>query len=269
MGTGNEATVVFDTFRDAGLFLFLCDRVMGVEELAGRLVSWIQEKVHESGCQGVVLGLSGGLDSAVVAALCKQAFPENSLGLIMPCHSNPRDAADAELVARSLALPTKTVVLDGVYNALVEALRGSPYVPGERSLALANIKPRLRMTALYYWANQLNYLVVGTGNKSEVTVGYFTKYGDGGVDILPLANLVKAQVRELARHLNIPETIINKPPSAGLWEGQTDEGEMGLTYAVLDRYLLTGEAPPAAAKRIDELIARSRHKRQLPATPPF
>lgn len=242
---------------------------MTVKEMADKLVAWIREKVKEGGCQGVVLGLSGGLDSAVVAALCKRAFPENSLGLIMPCHSDPQDASDAELVARRLALPTKTVVLDRVYDALIQALRGSPYVPGERSLALANIKPRLRMTVLYYWANELNYLVVGTGNKSEVTIGYFTKYGDGGVDILPLAGLVKAQVRELARHLDIPEAIINKPPSAGLWQGQTDEDEMGLTYAVLDNYLLTGEAPPQAAKRIEELRARSRHKRQPPAIPPF
>ncbi|MGI9951883.1 NAD(+) synthase [Moorellaceae bacterium AZ2] len=240
-----------------------------MKELADKLVAWIQEKVQKSGCQGVVLGLSGGIDSAVVAALCKRAFPENSLGLIMPCYSNPRDAEDAELVARTLSLPTKTIVLDAVYDALVEALTGSPYIPQERSLALANIKPRLRMTALYYWANKLNYLVVGTGNKSELAVGYFTKYGDGGVDILPLANLVKTQVRELALYLHIPESIINKPPSAGLWEGQTDEGEMGLTYAVLDHYLLTGEAPPAVAERINHLMAGSQHKRQLPAVPPF
>ncbi|SMB98252.1 NH(3)-dependent NAD(+) synthetase [Thermanaeromonas toyohensis ToBE] len=240
-----------------------------MEELAQKLVSWIQEKVKEGGCRGVVFGLSGGVDSATVAALCHRAFPKACLGLIMPCHSHPRDAEDARRVAEIFSIPVKTVLLDPVYDTLVEALTGHPYDPEKRSLALANLKPRLRMTVLYYWANELNYLVVGTGNRSELAVGYFTKYGDGGVDILPLGNLVKTQVRELASYLGVPKEIINKPPSAGLWEGQTDEGEMGLTYAELDHYLLTGEAPPKVAERIKALATGSEHKRRLPAIPPF
>ena len=136
-------------------------------------------------------------------------------------------------------------------------------------MAEANLKPRIRMATLYYFANQLHYLVVGSGNKCELAVGYFAKYGDGGVDILPLGNLVKSQVRELAHYLGIPEEVVDKPPSAGLWEGQTDEQEMGLTYEELDRYFTTGEATEEVRKRIEEKIALNAHKRVMPPIPPF
>lgn len=238
-------------------------------KMAADLVAWLQAEVQRAGAQGAVVGLSGGIDSAVVAALCRQAFPDNCLGVIMPCHSDPGDAEDARLVARHLDLPVVEVVLDDVYDQLVLLLTGKPYAAERRSLALANLKPRLRMLTLYFYANERNYLVIGTGNRSELAVGYFTKYGDGGVDLLPLANLVKTQVRELARHLRLPERIIAKAPSAGLWAGQTDEGEMGLSYAVLDHYLLTGEAPPAAKEKIEAMAACSAHKRRLPLVPPF
>ncbi|QGP90907.1 NH(3)-dependent NAD(+) synthetase [Neomoorella glycerini] len=242
---------------------------MDAAKMVTELVAWLQEEVHKAGARGAVVGLSGGIDSAVVAALCRRAFPENCLGLILPCHSDPADAGDARLVARHLDLPVLEVVLDGVYDQLVLLLTGKPYAAGRRSLALANLKPRLRMMTLYFHANERNYLVIGTGNRSELAVGYFTKYGDGGVDLLPLANLVKSQVRELARYLRLPERIITKAPSAGLWAGQTDEGEMGLTYEVLDHYLLTGEAPPAAKEKIESMAACSAHKRRLPLVPPF
>jgi NAD+ synthase len=124
------------------------------------------------------------------------------------------------------------------------------------------------MLTLYYLANRLSYLVVGTGNRSEISVGYFTKYGDGAVDILPLGNLVKRRVRELAIHLGMPKEIIKKPPSAGLWVGQTDEGEMGITYEELDRYLLAGEAGDEVKRKVDAMIAASAHKRVMPAIPP-
>ncbi|MGB2782330.1 MAG: NAD(+) synthase, partial [Atribacterota bacterium] len=126
------------------------------------------------------------------------------------------------------------------------------------------------MTILYYFANKLNYLVVGTGNKNELTIGYFTKYGDGGVDILPLGNLLKSQVRELAEYLGIPKKIINKPPSAGLWEGQTDEEEMGISYDQLDKYLITGKLHNRVIeKKIQDKITKSAHKRTIPAKPLF
>jgi NAD+ synthase len=125
------------------------------------------------------------------------------------------------------------------------------------------------MTALYYFARTLNYLVLGTGNKSELSIGYFTKYGDGGVDLLPLGNLVKRQVVALARDLNIPPEIIERTPSAGLWSGQTDEDEIGFTYAELERYLNEGPGgvAPALAMRIERLVRASEHKRRLPPMP--
>jgi NAD+ synthase len=134
---------------------------------------------------------------------------------------------------------------------------------------LANVKPRLRMSALYYVANAMNCLVAGTGNRSELTIGYFTKYGDGGVDVLPIGHLLKSEVRALARALDVPASIIEKPPSAGLWLGQTDEEEMGFTYADLERYLTEGPeaVAPALAMRIERLIRASEHKRALPPTP--
>ncbi len=241
---------------------------MDLANMTADLVTWLQEEVKKAGSKGVVLGLSGGIDSAVVAALCRRAWPEHCLGLIMPCHSDPADTADAWMVARHLELPVVEISLDDIYDRLVLLLTGEPYA-GQRSLALANLKPRLRMLTLYFHANERHYLVVGTGNKSELAVGYFTKYGDGGVDLLPLGNLVKSQVRELARYLELPAKTITRAPSAGLWAGQTDEGEMGLAYEVLDRYILTGEAPPATRERIEAMAACSAHKRRMPLAPPF
>lgn len=236
--------------------------------LVNRLTEWLREQVAAAGAQGAVVGLSGGIDSAVVAGLAKRAFPDAVLGVIMPCHSLPRDAEHARLVAETFSVPVRHVALDAVYDALLASLKAAE--TGEpKALALANIKPRLRMVTLYYLATQHNYLVLGTGNKSELTVGYFTKYGDAGVDLLPLGNLVKEEVREVARHLGVPQEIILKAPSAGLWEGQTDEGEMGFSYAELDNYIRTGQGPLAVMARIKEMNRRSEHKRRLPPVPDF
>ena len=134
---------------------------------------------------------------------------------------------------------------------------------------VANVKPRLRMATLYFVANSLNYLVAGTGNRAELTIGYFTKYGDGGVDVLPIGDLLKSEVRALARELGVPQPILDKAPSAGLWLGQTDEEEMGFTYAELERYLTGGPdaVAPALALRLERMIRATDHKRTMAPTP--
>ncbi len=234
---------------------------------AGKLVSWIREQVASAGCKGVVFGMSGGLDSSVVAVLCHQAFPKDCLGVLMPCYSSPQDSAHAQLAASKFSIPTRTVVLDSALDALLGVLPPEGEVPGCSQRVKANLKVRLRMLTLYYFANQLGYMVVGSSNRSELATGYFTKYGDGGVDILPLGNLVKGQVRELARFLGIPQPIIDKPPSAGLWPGQIDEEELGLSYDELDRYLVTGQGSSDLRRRVEAKMRAGAHKRVLPPVP--
>ena len=187
----------------------------------------------------------------------------------MPCYSSPEDEEHALAVASKFAIPTKTVVLDSVFDTLLKVLPDDSVAPATSRLANANLKARLRMLTLYYFANQLKYMVVGSSNRSELAVGYFTKYGDGGVDIMPLGNLVKGQVRELASFLGIPQEIINKPPSAGLWQGQTDEGDLGFSYDELDRYLVTGQASDEVRERIESMMAAADHKRLPPPLPTF
>ncbi|MGE5629692.1 MAG: NAD(+) synthase [Caulobacteraceae bacterium] len=231
-----------------------------IDKTINEAVDWIRNTVNEAGAKGVVLGLSGGIDSAVVAALSKKAFPDSTLGILMPCHSNPVDSEHAMLVAEALKLDTKTIVLDDAFDNMKKVLGVKESDP---KLAVANIKPRLRMVTLYYFAGVHNYLVAGTGNRSELTIGYFTKYGDSGVDMLPIASFVKSEVRELAANLNIPEIIITKAPTAGLWENQTDENEMGMSYKELDNYILTGNASNEIKEKVDGMNARSEHKRMV------
>ena len=197
----------------------------------------------------------------------------------MPCRSDPGDEADAGLVADTFGLSTVRIDLEPAYEALLsETGAALEALPPElrpaaddaaRRVAHGNVRPRLRMTALYYIANSLAYLVAGTGNRSELTVGYFTKHGDGGVDLLPVGHLLKSQVRTLAQELGVPSVIVDKAPSAGLWAGQTDEVEMGFSYADLERYLTGGpeEVSPALALRLERRIRTTEHKRSLPPTP--
>jgi len=242
---------------------------MNLEQLAEKLVSWIRTEVTTAGCNGVAIGMSGGLDSSVAAVLAKRAFPENILGVLMPCYSIPEDREHALSVADKFSIPTRTVVLDNVFDALNEALPDDKTDPATSQLARANLKVRLRMLTLYYFANQLSYMVVGSSNKSELATGYFTKYGDGGVDIMPLGNLVKKQVRELAESLGVPQKIIDKPPSAGLWQGQTDEEDLGFSYEELDRFLLTGKASDKVRAQVESRIDANKHKCLRPPTPNF
>lgn len=247
------------------------------------IADWLRQRVNAAGARGIVVGLSGGIDSAVVVRLAQIAAPGQTVGVIMPCGSDPRDEADARLVAEGFGIPVLRVDLAAPYEALVTAIQdamaalpvdlavpaaGADSDPRAR-MPLANVKPRLRMTTLYYLANTLNYLVAGTGNRAELTVGYFTKYGDGGVDVLPIGDLLKSDVRAMARELDVPDRIIEKPPSAGLWAGQTDEAEMGTSYAELEQYLTGGPeaVAPALALRLERMIRASEHKRSMPPTP--
>lgn len=240
-----------------------------METLVQKLCDWIGDKVTKAKAEGVVFGLSGGIDSAVVAALSIKVFPKNTLAIIMPCHNLETDTNDAIDFINKFNVSYKIIDLSKVYDSFIYLLNDKEK-EGSFKLAEANIKPRLRMTTLYYYANKLNYLVVGTGNKSELMIGYFTKYGDGGADILPLGNLLKSQVKELAEYLGIPKKIINKPPSAGLWEGQTDEEEIGISYDQLDKYLKTGKIDnKIIEKKIQDKITQSAHKRTTPTRPPF
>ncbi|MCK5422903.1 MAG: NAD(+) synthase [Deltaproteobacteria bacterium] len=230
-------------------------------EIIEAISKWLKNQVEQANAKGVVVGLSGGLDSAVVAALAKRSLKDKVLGLILPCHSQKEDAEDANLIASHLQLETCTADLSSTYDSLIAIL------PSADKNTTANIKTRLRMICLYYFASSKNYLVAGTGNKSEISVGYFTKYGDGGTDILPLGDLFKSQVIEIAKKLSLPEAIINKPPSAGLWPGQTDEGELKITYEQLDQAILditsnhAKATPPDICSRVEELIKSSEHKR--------
>lgn len=236
----------------------------GMNDVRKRLVRWLKEKAGEADAGGAVLGLSGGVDSSVVAALAKEAFGSNVLGIIMPCNSSGEDMEHAKMVAKKFGIETRTIDLGDIYGVLKGRL------PPGNKLSDANIKPRLRMLSLYYFANLHNYIVLGTGNKTELMIGYFTKYGDGGVDLLPIAGLYKHQVRELARLLSVPDVIISKPPTAGLWPGQTDEGEIGMLYDELDVVLAAIEKndtkgqDEAKLKKVMDMIKKSGHKRRLP-----
>jgi NAD+ synthase len=243
----------------------------------------MQQQVADAGARGIAVGLSGGIDSAVVIGLASMAMPGHVVGVLMPCHSHPDDEAHGTLVAAHFGVRTVRVDLAPSYDRLVADLEaGLSQLPGEQypvapadevdvkaRLPLANVKPRLRMTTLYFVANALNYLVAGTGNRSELAIGYFTKYGDGGVDLLPIGRLLKSEVRAIARELKVPDPIIDKAPSAGLWLGQTDEAEMGFSYADLERYLAKGPGAvsPALGLKIERLARASDHKRSLPPMP--
>jgi len=182
----------------------------------------------------------------------------------MPCHSSANSLTDAKIVVKKFKLNSKKIDLTKPFDSFTEIL------PRANELAVSNIKPRLRMITLYYFAAKFNYLVIGTGNKSEAMVGYFTKYGDGGVDILPIADLYKSQVVELAKKLGVPKSIIDKPPSADLWHGQTDEDEMGITYPEIEialREITEGkrsELPRAKISKVKKMLKNSEHKRDMP-----
>ncbi len=234
-------------------------------------IKWLQNKVKEANAKGLVVGVSGGIDSAVAANLIKQAYPHDSMGVILPIKSHSKDVDDGIAVAKAAGL--EYTVLDfsdehqSMMKKVMNVLSKEVGIEGNLRLSDANLRARLRMSSIYAIANSLNYLVVGTDNAAELYTGYFTKYGDGGVDLLPLGKLLKAEVYQWARELEVPEQVIVRPPSAGLWEGQTDEAEMGITYDDIDAFLSGKEISKDNHMKLISMHERTTHKRQMPPLP--
>jgi len=245
-------------------------RELDYEKLVVDIQNWIGNYVKKAKADNVVVGLSGGIDSAVTAALCTNALgKEKMIGLGLPCGSISQDLKDSKLIAKHLEIGFKVLDLTSVYNTFLECVN---YKIRRDKLAIANLKPRLRMMTLYFIGQSSgNCLVVGTSNRAELAIGYFTKYGDGAADFEPIASLYKQEVRKIAGILNIPEKIINKVPSAGLWPGQTDEGEIGLSYDVIDEilYRLDYDLDFKGLKeediiRVREMMSAAEHKLNMP-----
>jgi len=230
-----------------------------------------------NGADGVVVGLSGGIDSALVARFARDALgAEHVLGILLPDASFPAGLLEETVeYARGLGIESRTIPIEPVeasYRALLPELVDR--------VALGNVKARIRMTIDYAVARERHRLVAGTGNKSELLLGYFTKYGDGGVDLLPLGDLYKTDLRAIAKEFGLPAAIQERPPTAGLWEGQTDEAELGISYEEVDQILygleqlrspeeiasLTG-FPVGRVREVEERVLRFRHKRRLPPIP--
>ena len=229
-------------------------------------VAFIREALKNAHADGIVYGNSGGKDSALVGILCKKACA-NVLGVIMPCQSSlnfGEDMVDGKKVAEQFQIETVTVDLTQVKADIIETAGKATDLT---DAAKSNIAPRLRMTTLYAIAQSRSALVAGTGNKCEAYMGYFTKWGDGAYDINPIADLTVSEIYEFLEYLNAPESIIKKAPSAGLFEGQTDESEMGVTYRQIEDVLETGTTDDEKAKeKIMTANRISEHKRRMPLT---
>ena len=232
------------------------------EELEKRVV-FIRDVLKESGADGIIYGNSGGKDCTLVGILCKRAC-DNTLGITMPCASKRNfgeDMADANDTAKQFEIETRMVDLTEMRALAVKTVGAASELTPP---ALANIAPRLRMLTLYTIAASENRIVAGTGNRSEAYMGYFTKWGDGAYDFNPIADLTVTEIYEFLGFLEAPTNIISKAPSAGLFEGQTDESEMGISYAKIDHFLLSGEAEQSDLDIIDRFHKRSEHKRKMP-----
>jgi len=257
------------------------DLRLDLEDATKEIVGFIRKTVEGAGAAGVVVGLSGGVDSSVAAALCVRALGRDRvLGVLMPTSFTPaRDMEDARELARQLGIRTELVNIQDIGEAVFGRLGCDPGEPGQR-IPAANVWARVRMVILYYYANLRNLLVVGAGDRSEALIGYFTKHGDGAADLLPIRHLYKTQVRELARHLGVPERIASKPSSPQLYPGHRADDEIPLGYERLDPVLvglfdrrqspeqvsrLTG-VPLEAVREVLRRFERSRHKRVNPLT---
>jgi len=231
---------------------------MDLKQYCLEIEKFLQDYLEKSGCKAYILGLSGGVDSSLVAAIAKHAVGKDKLFCYsLPIHSNVSDAKDAALVANQLDLNLKVIDLSKTYDSYMLDINGQNFIP----LTKNNLKVRMRMVALFAYAQEHAGLVLGTDNADESYVGYFTKYGDGAVDLLPIVYLTKEEVREAAKLYGISDDLAHRIPSAGLFEGQTDETEMGIKYVDLDAYLLGKEISPEVEAKIEHLHRISEHKR--------
>ncbi len=239
-----------------------------MEQEVKKIITWVKEYVEKSNAKGVVIGNSGGKDSAVVMAIAVNALgKENVLAVAMPCLSNNSDLEDAKLVADTFGVKMINVDLSKTYLDLETEIQKS--LNREISAdSKINMKPRLRMTTLYSIAQSLGYLVIGTGNLCEVTVGYTTKWGDSAYDFNPIGNFTVEEVLEIGKILGVPEKIIKKAPSDGLGSG-TDEEKMGILYSQITEYINTGKTDPKAMEKIEELNKESEHKRKKVPVYPY
>lgn len=225
--------------------------------LSNAVGTWIANQVKSAGAGGVVLGLSGGIDSGVCAALAaKWLGAENVLCLSLPCYSLSEDTEDALRLVSLLKVNFQIINLDSVFDTFLKA--GN--LNSQDRLNSANIKARLRMTMLYAYSR--GKLVLGTSNYSEIKVGYWTKWGDGASDLLPLGRLYKDEIREIAGALGLPEWLLKRVPSAGLWPGQSDEEEMGVSYSQIKKYFNAGNISSDVSSRIENMVRKSEHKRK-------
>lgn len=228
-----------------------------------QIINWIKEEVKKANCSGVAVGISGGIDSALVAYLAKKAFPNDSIGILIPINKKRQfDLEHGLELVKKLDLDYKVIDLSHEYQSMIDKMNV------QLDLTKGNMQARLRMTTIYAFAQERNYLVLGTDNKAEYDLGYFTKWGDGGCDLLPIVNLYKSEVFEYAKKVGIPINIINKTPSAGLWDDQSDEKELGFTYDDYEQYdknLLTDQQ---LIEKIKLQISKTNHKRiEIPKAP--
>lgn len=237
---------------------------MELKEYLLEIEKFLQEYLESSHCKGYVLGLSGGVDSSLVAAIARKAVGKDKLYCYaIDIDSNKADVEDAKKVAEELDLNLEVINLSDTYHSYLEKLDGEDFI----RLTKSNLKVRMRMVALFAYAQEHSSLVLGTDNMDERYVGYFTKYGDGAADLLPIVYLTKREVRKAAELYGLSSVLANRVPSAGLFEGQTDETEMGVTYEDLDNFLLGKEVNPIAKERIEYLHKISEHKRRDIPTP--
>lgn len=240
---------------------------MKLEQYLKEIESFLKDYLESNHMDSYVLGLSGGVDSSLVAAIARKAVGKDRLYCYaIDIESNPQDIIDAKRVAKELDLNLKVVNLTDTYHSYLKDLSGEDFI----RLTKSNLKVRMRMVALFAYAQEKKGLVLGTDNADERYVGYFTKYGDGAADVLPIVHLTKSEVRDAAKMYGLSEILANRVPSAGLFEGQTDEKEMGISYKDLDDFLLGKEIDPKAKERIEYLHKISEHKRKaIPEPIPF